>query len=131
MKLLEKEPEVVVAVDPEKIDKLISLLHEADPTGEKPDSEELIALEGELHRVRLIHLHQFYCFINRTSRSDGSPDRRGIAKSGSHDRFPECGQCATCRCHELVSCPDEGECAIACGLAVLCCCCCSSSSDAV
>lgn len=47
MKLLEKEPEVAVTVDPEKIDKLISLLHEADPTGEKPDSEELLSLEGE------------------------------------------------------------------------------------
>lgn len=48
VKLLEKDPEpvVVTSVDPDKIDRLISLLHEADPTGDKPDSEELISLEG-------------------------------------------------------------------------------------
>lgn len=36
------EPEI----DEVKIDRTIHLLHEADPTGERPDSEELLTLEG-------------------------------------------------------------------------------------
>ena len=47
---LEKEPEVVT-IDPEKVDKLIALLHESDPTGERPDSEELISLEEEVAKM--------------------------------------------------------------------------------
>lgn len=53
--LLEKEPEYepprVVTIDPEKVDKLIALLHESDPTGERPDSEELISLEEEVAKM--------------------------------------------------------------------------------
>lgn len=33
-------------IDPEKIDHLLHLILEADPTGRKPDSDELIQLEG-------------------------------------------------------------------------------------
>ena len=52
VKLLEKEPEPpVTSVDPDKIDRLISLLHEADPTGDKADSEELLSLEGTCARL--------------------------------------------------------------------------------
>ena len=39
------EPEVV-EINEEKIDKLLHLLHEADPTGERGDNEELLHLEG-------------------------------------------------------------------------------------
>lgn len=46
IKVIEEEPKVVT-IDPEKIDRLIGLLHEADPTGEEPDSDELISLEGQ------------------------------------------------------------------------------------
>lgn len=38
----EVEPEI----DEGKIDQTIHLLHEADPTGERPDSQELLTLEG-------------------------------------------------------------------------------------
>ena len=36
-----------VNIDVEKIDKLLHLLHEADPTDEKPDSDELVTLEEQ------------------------------------------------------------------------------------
>lgn len=41
-----KEPQEPVEIDERKMDNLLHLLHEADPTGQKPDSEELILLEG-------------------------------------------------------------------------------------
>lgn len=40
----EVEPEI----DENKIDRTIHLLHEADPTGERPDGEELLSLEGSI-----------------------------------------------------------------------------------
>lgn len=46
VKILEKDPEPVT-IDEEKIDKLIHLLHEADPSGEEIDSDDLIALEEQ------------------------------------------------------------------------------------
>lgn len=45
VEVVEKESEVV-EIDEDKINKLMILLHDADPTGEKPDSEELLNLEG-------------------------------------------------------------------------------------
>lgn len=45
VKTLELEPQHV-EIDAEKIDRLLHLLLEADPTGEIPDTEELIQLEG-------------------------------------------------------------------------------------
>lgn len=47
VKIMEREPEPV-EIDEEKIDKLLHMLHEADPTGEKGDSEEVLHLEGKL-----------------------------------------------------------------------------------
>ena len=45
VEVVEKESEVV-EIDEDKINKLMRLLHDADPTGEKSDSEELLNLEG-------------------------------------------------------------------------------------
>lgn len=39
--------ETVTEIDDAKIDRLLYLLHEADPTGERPDSDELIQLEEQ------------------------------------------------------------------------------------
>lgn len=39
--------ETVTEIDETKIDRLLYLLHEADPTGERPDSDELIQLEEQ------------------------------------------------------------------------------------
>lgn len=39
------ESDMVVEIDQTKIDQLLHLLHEADPTGEREDSDELISLE--------------------------------------------------------------------------------------
>lgn len=41
--------EVTGEVDEVKIDRLLHVLHEADPTGERPDPSELATLEGELY----------------------------------------------------------------------------------
>ena len=46
VKIVEKDPEPV-RIDEEKIDKLIHLLHEADPSGDEIDSEDLLALEEQ------------------------------------------------------------------------------------
>lgn len=63
IKVIEEEPKVVT-IDPEKIDRLIGLLHEADPTGEEPDSDELISLEGEfLDAERVLLRHRLTCFF--------------------------------------------------------------------
>ncbi|XP_035208281.1 signal transducing adapter molecule 1-like [Stegodyphus dumicola] len=43
VKTVEEDQEV--EIDEDKIDQMLHLLHEADPTGERPDSEELLALE--------------------------------------------------------------------------------------
>lgn len=45
VEVVEKESEVV-EIDEDKINKLMKLLNDADPTGEKHDSEELLNLEG-------------------------------------------------------------------------------------
>lgn len=45
VEVVEKESEVV-EIDEDKINKLMRLLNDADPTGEKSDSEELLNLEG-------------------------------------------------------------------------------------
>jgi signal transducing adaptor molecule len=49
--LLEKEVSEPVSIDPEKVDRLVHLLHEADPTGDKPDSDELITLEEQCSQM--------------------------------------------------------------------------------
>ncbi|RWS06945.1 signal transducing adapter molecule 1-like protein [Dinothrombium tinctorium] len=46
VKVLERDAEPV-EIDCEKIDRLLHLLHESDPTGERSDSEELIQLEEQ------------------------------------------------------------------------------------
>jgi len=46
VKVMEKETEIV-EIDEEKIDRLLHLIYEADPTGEKPDNEELLTLEEQ------------------------------------------------------------------------------------
>jgi len=48
VKVLDKEP---ASIDEEKIDRLLNLLHEADPTGEKPDSDEIISLEEQCSQM--------------------------------------------------------------------------------
>lgn len=40
-----------VKIDEEKIDRLLHLLHEADPTGIKPDSSEMLLLEKECEKM--------------------------------------------------------------------------------
>lgn len=39
--------EVTGEIEEDKIDRLLHVLHEADPTGERPDPPELAVLEGE------------------------------------------------------------------------------------
>ncbi|CAG2106878.1 unnamed protein product, partial [Medioppia subpectinata] len=46
VKVMEKETEVV-EIDGEKIDRLLHLIHDSDPNGEKSDSEELLILEEQ------------------------------------------------------------------------------------
>ncbi|CAG2170680.1 unnamed protein product [Oppiella nova] len=46
VKVMEKESEVV-EIDEEKIDRLLHLIHDSDPNGEKSDSEELLILEEQ------------------------------------------------------------------------------------
>lgn len=43
-----EQVEVTGEVDEEKIDNLLHVLHEADPTGERPDPPQLAILEGNL-----------------------------------------------------------------------------------
>ncbi|KAG1714174.1 Signal transducing adapter molecule 1 [Nymphon striatum] len=47
VKTVEKDEPLVAEISEEKIDQLLHLLHEADPTGERPDSPELISLEDQ------------------------------------------------------------------------------------
>lgn len=48
MKVKTLAAEVEPEIDEGKIDRTIHLLHEADPTGERLDCEELLTLEGWL-----------------------------------------------------------------------------------
>ncbi|XP_013782708.2 signal transducing adapter molecule 1-like, partial [Limulus polyphemus] len=41
-----------IEIDEEKIDRLLHLLHEADPTGERVDSDELLSLEGMEKKIK-------------------------------------------------------------------------------
>jgi signal transducing adaptor molecule len=59
VKVMEKESEVV-EIDEEKIDRLLHLIHDSDPNGEKSDSEELLILEG----IQCMHLSKYYCIVN-------------------------------------------------------------------
>ncbi|CAM1319575.1 STAM2 (predicted), partial [Pycnogonum litorale] len=47
VKTVEREEPIVTEISVEKIDELLHRLHEADPTGERPDSPELISLEEQ------------------------------------------------------------------------------------
>ena len=62
---MEKEPEVV-NIDEERIDRLLHMIHEADPSGDKSDSEELLILEGI---KRLIFYQLFTHFLWLTHRA--------------------------------------------------------------
>ncbi|XP_046401767.1 signal transducing adapter molecule 1 isoform X2 [Ischnura elegans] len=68
VRVLEREPEAEVEIEEEKIDRLLHLLHEADPSEERSDPEELGILEervnamgplidAELERVDRKHAH--------------------------------------------------------------------------
>ena len=52
-KVEKEEAEVPITIDVEKIDKLIHLLHVADPTDDRPDSDELITLEGKFFSTQV------------------------------------------------------------------------------
>lgn len=55
VKYLEDE---VTKIDVEKIDKLLHLIHEADPTGQTPDSEELLLLEDHCSKMSKLIDHE-------------------------------------------------------------------------
>lgn len=48
VKVLDNEKSEPVKIDESKIDRLLHLLHEADPQSDKADSEELLTLEGNV-----------------------------------------------------------------------------------
>lgn len=48
VKTLKREPEIVeIEIDEQKIDRLLHLLHEADPQSSSLDPQEMLELEGE------------------------------------------------------------------------------------
>lgn len=55
VKTVETEPEDV-EINEEKIDRLLHLLHEADPSDSQHDTQEMIHLEGILHILFLFVL---------------------------------------------------------------------------
>lgn len=47
MKTVKREPEVVeIEIDEPKMDRLLNLLHEADPQSDATDTQEMLDLEG-------------------------------------------------------------------------------------
>lgn len=52
VKFLENE---VTEVDESKIDRLLQLIHEADPTGVTPDSDELLMLEDQCGKMAILN----------------------------------------------------------------------------
>lgn len=71
VRLLEEE---VTEIDEDKIDRLLYLIHEADPTGNTPDSDELLMLEeqcgkmGKLIDKELERLDRIQVALNTTNR---------------------------------------------------------------
>lgn len=47
VKVVEKEPEEI-EINEDKVNRLLHLLHEADPTNPETDTDELLGLESEL-----------------------------------------------------------------------------------
>jgi signal transducing adaptor molecule len=77
VKIMEREPEPV-EIDEEKIDKLMHLLHEADPSGEKGDSEEVLHLEDQCQPIAPLIDSQLELI-----------DRRHAALSGANQQLME------------------------------------------
>lgn len=50
--VVQEEPEDV-EINEQKIDRLLHLLHEADPTNPEKDTEEMLNLESKLHKQQL------------------------------------------------------------------------------
>ena len=48
VKTVERAAAEPVSIDGDKISELLELLNEADPTGDRPDSERLLGLEGTM-----------------------------------------------------------------------------------
>ncbi|XP_030765343.1 signal transducing adapter molecule 1 [Sitophilus oryzae] len=51
VKVLDKEPPQDIEVNEDKIDRLLHLLHEADPTNPETDTDELLSLEREVNAM--------------------------------------------------------------------------------
>lgn len=52
VKTVKREPEVVeVEIDERKMDRLLHLLHEADPQCDTSDTQEMLDLEGNIFTV--------------------------------------------------------------------------------
>lgn len=49
--------EAEAEIDEAKIDRLLHALHEADPTGERSDTEDIKTLEGRIERIPTTSLH--------------------------------------------------------------------------
>ena len=84
VKTVKREPEVVeVEIDERKMDRLLHLLHEADPQCDNSDPQEMLDLEGNTFASYVI----LYIIINidyyfyRTSYGHGTVDRCSFRKS--------------------------------------------------
>jgi len=54
VKMVKREPEVVeVEIDEKKMDRLLHLLHEADPQCDTSDPQEMLDLEGKCASVSM------------------------------------------------------------------------------
>ena len=70
--------EAELEIDEAKIDKMLHLLHEADPTGDRPDPDEMKLLEGKQKEKwqKIQKNRKQLFFVNyRSVRSNGSSDR--------------------------------------------------------
>ena len=90
---MKKEPEVVeLEIDEQKMDRLLHLLHEADPQSNVTDTQEMLDLEGNNHFLILKFLRKILCkyiklvfffffFLNyRTSYRNGATNRCSIGE---------------------------------------------------
>lgn len=84
VKTVKREPEVVeVEIDERKMDRLLHLLHEADPQCDNSDPQEMLDLEGNTfasHVILCIIIYIDYYFY-RTSYGYGTVDRCSFRKS--------------------------------------------------
>lgn len=88
VKTVKREPEVIeVEIDERKMDKLLHLLHEADPQCDNSDPQEMLELEGNANQLsRSLHLALYQQFgleiiSYRTSHRNGAVNRRSFGKS--------------------------------------------------